>query len=67
MICVGMASVPTGFPEMNANSIVSPPRRRRRRKLILAAIGTGLLGFVAIYLADAVRQARNAADSASTT
>jgi hypothetical protein len=52
---------------MNAKSTMSPSWRRRLRTLIPAALGIGLSAVLATGMVSAVRKARNAAHSASTT
>ena len=64
---IGSASVPAGFFEMNANSTNSRPWRRRLRTVIPLTIGTGLFSVLAIPLLSEVREARNAAHSATTS
>ena len=52
---------------MVAAGTTNPPGRRRARRLIPAAVVVAIVGVGGAWLASAVRQARNAAHSATTT
>lgn len=52
---------------MDTESVTARPRRRRVRAAIPVALVVGLSGLLATVLVPAVREARDAAHSATTT